>query len=146
MEPDEYFDDGARHARIHGEVAGSLTFGVGVSPVGGGAEPAHLARDGCAGLLLPRPHALDEPLPPEILPFHALRLELTLDHDLSGDPGVIRADDPVGVEPAHPVVADQGVHQRLLERVPHVQSARHVGRRQLDAECRAARVERLAAK
>src|SRR5262249_37892826 len=38
-----------------------------------------------------------------------------------------------GVVAAHAVIADERVHQRLLERVPHVQRAGDVRRRQLDA-------------
>jgi hypothetical protein len=38
--------------------------------------------------------------------------------DLGGDASVVGADHPVGVEAAHAVIADQRVHQRLLERVP----------------------------
>ena len=63
-------------------------------------------------------------LAPEVVAALAFRFELALDHDLRGDAGVIGADHPVGVEAAHAVVADQRVHQRLLERVPHVQRAR----------------------
>src|SRR5438067_581203 len=63
----------------------------------------------------------------------ALLLELALDHDLRGDSGVIGADHPVGVVAAHAVVADERVHQGLLERVAHVQRAGDVRRRQLDA-------------
>ena len=61
------------------------------------------------------------------------RLQLALDHDLRGDAGVVGADHPVGVEAAHAVIADQRIHQRLLERVAHVQRAGDVRRRQLDA-------------
>ena len=43
---------------------------------------------------------------------------------------------------AHPVHADERVHDRVLERVPHVQRAGDVRRRQLDAERRPGRVER----
>jgi len=64
----------------------------------------------------------------------SLLLELALDHDLGGDAGVIGAGLPQGVETAHAVIARQRVHQRVLERVAHVQRARDVGRRQQDAE------------
>ena len=131
MKAHEHFDHGARHARVHGEVAGFLPFGIGKGPVGGRAEPPHLARDRRAGLLLPLPHALDEALAAEVMAGLAFRLELALDHDLRGDAGVIGAHHPIGVEAAHAVVPDQGVHERLLERVPHVQGAGDVRRGQL---------------
>ena len=47
---------------------------------------------------------------------------------------MVGADLPQRVVAAHPVVPDHEVHQRLLERMPHVQRAGDVGRRQLDAE------------
>ena len=65
--------------------------------------------------------------------------ELLLDDDLRRDAGVVGADLPQRVVAAHAVVADQHVHQRVLERVPHVQRAGDVGRRQLDAVRRGAR-------
>src|SRR5688572_24226099 len=130
---DEDFHDRTRHARVHREVAGFLSFGVGVIPIGGSAEAAHLARDGRARLLLPLPYALDELLAPEVVAALAFLLELALDHDLGGDAGVVGADHPVGVVAAHAVVADERVHEGLLERVTHVQRAGDVGRRQLDA-------------
>mgnify|MGYP003693838417 CR=1 FL=1 len=68
-------------------------------------------------------------------------LQLLLDDDLRGDARVVGADLPQRVVAAHPVVADQHVHQRLLERVAHVQRAGDVRRRQLDAE-RPARLAR----
>jgi len=59
---------------------------------------------------------------------------LLLDDDLRRNAGVIGADLPQRVVAAHPVVADHEVHQRLLERMPHVQRAGDVRRWQLDAE------------
>src|SRR5207248_2236077 len=92
-----------------------------------------LARDGRARLLLPLPDSLDEFIPPEVVARLALSFQLALDDDLGGDAGVVGADDPVGVEAAHALIADERVHQRLLEGMPHVQGAGDIGRRQLDA-------------
>ena len=39
---------------------------------------------------------------------------------------------PKRVAAVHAVVADQRIHQRVLKRVPHVQGAGHIGRRQHD--------------
>ena len=130
---DERLDDRAIHPRVHRVVAGLLTFGVGIVPVGRGTEASHLTRDGRARLLLPCAHLRDERIAPEFRTARTPGLELTFDDDLRRDARVIGPDDPVGVEPPHAVIADQHVHQRLLERVTHVQRAGHVGRRQLDA-------------
>src|SRR5690348_3596726 len=129
----EHFRDGARQLRVHGEVAAVLAFGIGELPVGRSAQAAHLARDARARLLLPLPDALDEFLATEVVARLALGFELALDHDLRRDAGVVGADHPVGVEAAHAVVANERIHERLLERVAHVQRAGDVGRRQLDA-------------
>ena len=75
----------------------------------------------------------DELLAAQVVARLALLLQLALDDDLRGDAGVVGAGHPVGVVAAHAVVADQRVHQRLLEGVAHVQRAGDVGRRQLDA-------------
>ena len=75
----------------------------------------------------------------EIVARFALRLQLLLDDDLRGDAGVVGAELPQRVVALHPVIADEHVHQRLLERVPHVQRSRDVRRGKLDAERRRAR-------
>src|ERR687896_1320711 len=46
---------------------------------------------------------------------------------------MIGARHPVGVVAPHAVVAAEGVHQRLLEGMPHMQRAGDVRRRELDA-------------
>jgi len=58
--------------------------------------------------------------------------------DLGGDAGMVGARQPERVEAAHPVVAGQRVHDRLVERMAHVQDAGHVRRWQLDRERRTA--------
>src|SRR5581483_6443186 len=131
--PDEHFGHGARHLRVHGEVAALPSLGVGVLPVSGSTEAAHLPRDGGPGLLLPLPDALNKFFAPEIVACLLLEFELALDHDLRSDAGVVGADHPVGVVAAHAVIANERVHQRLLEGVAHVQGAGDVRRRQLDA-------------
>ena len=67
---------------------------------------------------------------------YALRLQLTLDHDLRGNAGMVGARHPQRVVAAHAVVARQAVHDGLVERMPHVQRAGHVRRRQLNRKRR----------
>ena len=69
----------------------------------------------------------------EIEAVFAFGAELPLDHHLRGDAGVIRARLPQRRVAAHAVPAGERVHQRVLERVPHVQRAGDVRRRQHDA-------------
>ena len=125
-QPDERFQHRGGKPGVHREAL--------ARPVARRAEPSHLVRDRRAGGFLPRPHALGELLPAELAARLALRLQLLLDDDLRGDAGVVGAELPQRVVAPHPVVADQHVHQRLLERVAHVQRPRDVRRRKLDAE------------
>jgi len=99
-----------------------------------GAEPAHLARDGGAGVLLPFPHLSDELLAAESVARKALRFQLALDHDLGGDAGVIGAGLPQRVVTAHAVVTGERIHEGLVEAMPHVQRTGDVGRWQQNAE------------
>ena len=112
--------------RVHGEHA--------ARPLAAGAEPAHLPLDGAAGLRLPCPHLLDEGVAAQRVAGLALALEhqVAADHHLGGDAGVVGAHLPQRAMAAHPVVADQRVLQRVLERMAHVQGAGDVRRRQQD--------------
>ena len=67
MQADKDFGDGQRHLGVHGEIAGRLSFGVGVGPVGRGADSAHLAGDCGARFLLPAPDALEKGLASEVV-------------------------------------------------------------------------------
>ncbi len=111
-------------------------------PVDAVAHAAHLARDGGARRGLPVPHLGDEVLAAQVVARQSGVLQLAFDHDLRGDAGMVGARHPQRVVPAHAVPAGQRVHDGLVERVAHVQRARHVGRRQLDAERRQRRVQR----
>jgi hypothetical protein len=84
----------------------------------------------------------DEVLAAQVVAAQAGFLQLALHDDLRGDAGVVRPRHPQRVVAPHAVVAGQRVHDRLVERVAHVQRARHVGRRQLDAERGPGGVER----
>ena len=126
VEIDEHLEDGLGQPLVHGEAL--------AAPVARGAEALELVDDGAAALGLPRPHLLDELLAAQraavgLLPLH----QLPLDHHLRGDAGVVRARLPQHVLAAHALEAAQHVLQRVVERVPHVQRARHVGRRDDDA-------------
>ena len=54
------------------------------------------------------------------------RLQLPFDQHLGRNARVICADLPQRVVTQHPVVTNQRVHDGVLERVAHVQRARHV--------------------
>ena len=124
---DEHFHDGARQALVHGEAF--------ARPVAGGAEPLQLVDDDAAALGLPLPDALEEfgaahVAAARLLPFH----QLPLDHHLGRDAGMIGAGLPQHVAAAHALEAAENVLQRVVERVAHMQRARHVRRRDHDGE------------
>ena len=67
------------------------------------------------------------------MPGHVLGRELPLDHHLRGNTGMVGADLPQRVAALHPAEADQGVHDGVVEPMPHVQAAGHIWRRNHDA-------------
>ena len=129
VQPHERLGHRLRQARVHREAL--------ATPVHACAEAAQLARDRAAGLLLPFPHALDERLATQVVARQALGVELAFHDHLRGDAGVIGSRLPQRPVAAHAVVARQPVHDRVLERMSHVQRAGHVRRRDHDAVRRA---------
>jgi hypothetical protein len=103
-------------------------------PVRRGAELLELVEDLPAGGLTPGPDPLQERLAAERVPIGALRGELLLDHVLGRDAGVVGAGDPHGVAALHPGPADDGVLDRVVERVADVQGPGDVRRRDDDGE------------
>jgi len=124
MQAHEGFDDAARHAVVHREVF--------ARPVGRRAQAAHLLGDGVARLFFPFPDLFHEFFAAEVVAGNLLGVELSFNHDLRGDAGVVGAGDEHGVVARHAAVAHQPVHDGLVEGVAHVERARHVGRRELD--------------
>jgi hypothetical protein len=125
VQPHEDFRDGTRQTFVHREAL--------ARPIDRGAHAAQLFRDRVTRLFFPLPHAFDEKIAPEIMARFAFDLELALDDHLRRNAGVIGADLPERVVALHAVIADERIHQRVLECVAHVQTAGHVRRRDHDA-------------
>ena len=100
--------------------------------VAGGPQALVLLDDLRAVLLLPAPDALDERVATDVVSRDPLVAELALHHRLGGDARVVDPQRPERVPPAHPVQPDQGVLDRSVERVAHVERAGHVRRRDGD--------------
>ncbi len=128
VEPFEDRADGGGEPGVHGEAL--------AAPVDRVAEPTHLTEDLAAVLGLPLPHALDEGLAAEVVARRALLGQLALDHVLGRDAGVVHAGQPQRLVTLHAAAANQGVHERVLERVAHVQLAGDVRRWDHDAKGR----------
>ena len=126
---DEHLHDRARQALVHREAF--------ARPVAGSAEPLQLIDDDAAALRLPLPDTFEEfgaahVAPARLLPFH----QLPLDHHLGRDAGMVGAGLPQHVAAAHALEAAENVLQRVVQRVAHMQRARHVRRRDHDGERR----------
>ena len=102
-------------------------------PVAGGAEPLQLLDDDPAQLGLPLPDALQKFLAAHLAAARLLAFrQLALDHHLRRYAGVIGAGLPQHILALHPRVTRENVLQRVVERVPHMQRARDIGRRNDD--------------
>jgi len=113
-----------REAVVHGEAL--------AAPVYGRTEATDLTADIAAGLILPFPDFLEEFLAAQIVAVLAFGFELTLHQHLRSDTGVVGARLPQGVATLHAAEADQGVHDRVVEAMTHVQAAGDVRRRDHD--------------
>ena len=122
----EHFGNGLRARLVHREIL--------ALPIGRAADAAHLLRNRAAGDVFPCPYFFQKRLAPQIVARHALGGKLPLHHNLRGDACVVGTRNPSGVAAFHAVIAREAVHNRLIERVPHVQRAGYVGRRKLDGK------------
>ncbi len=118
---DEHFQDGFRKALVHREAL--------VRPIHRAAEAAELLGDFPAALFLPFPHLGDEILAGEIGALLLALGHLPLNHHLRRDAGVIGADHPQRILALQARMAREDVLQGIVERVPDMERARHVGRR-----------------
>ena len=98
------------------------------------SEPAELPHDHAAVVVEPLPRPLDERVTSELVPAESLLRELALDDVLCRDSRVVVSGLPEHRKAAHAVPADEQVLDRRVQRVPHVQIAGHVRRRDRDHE------------
>ena len=77
---------------------------------------------------------IEESLAADLDTLNALTVEVSLDHHLRGDAGMVGADHPERVLALHSGMARQNVLQRIVERMADVQRAGDVGRRHDDGE------------
>ena len=112
--------DGPGQALVEGEPL--------ARPVHAVAEAAHLLADRAAGLTLPLPDLLDEGLTTDLVPVDPLVAELPVHQGLRRDAGVIHAGQPQHLVPLHAPAPGEHVHEGVVERVAHVQTAGDVWR------------------
>ena len=127
-EPDEERHDGADVRVVHREALSRV--------VERGPQAPVLAHDRAAGSLQPLPGAPDERLAPDVVTREPLLRERLLDHVLRRDACVVVPGLPEGVEPAHPVPANEHVLDRAVQRMADVEISGHVRRRDADHERR----------
>ena len=89
--------------------------------------------------MLPVPDALEEFLAAEVVAGEVLVFaQLLLHLDLRGNARMVGAGHPQRTEALHPLVADEDVLERLVERVPHVELPCDIRGRDDDRERRLA--------
>src|SRR5207237_391694 len=120
VQSDELVHDGARVLVVEREAL--------LLVVAGGAKPLELLDDRAAVLLAPAPDAPLESLAAELLATRPLLHQRSLDLGLGRDSGVVGAEDPLRAPALHPVMANQAILQRVVERMAHVQDPGHVRR------------------
>src|SRR5437762_2998020 len=81
------------------------------------AMSVQLAGDRSARLGLPLPDMLQERLTADVGALDALALEVTLDHHLRRDAGMVGANHPQSVLAEHPLAPGEDVLERDVERV-----------------------------
>ena len=122
---DENLQHGLRQTFIHGEAF--------AAPIARRAEAAQLTGNGRTAFFFPLPHTLEEFFAPHFAAtFIALLGQLPLDNHLGGDARMVRAGLPQHIAPAHAFKAAQNILQRIVQRMAHMQAARHIGRRNND--------------
>ena len=126
VEADKHFQHRARQPLVHGEAL--------ARPVARCAKPLELVEDHAAGLVFPLPDLFDERFAPDLAAVDLPLGQLPLDHHLRGNARVVHARLPEHVLAQHAMVAHQNILKRVVERVPHVQRAGHIRRRDHDAK------------
>ena len=93
-----------------------------------------LLDDDAAVLFFPRPDVFEELLAAQVVAVlhHALLAERLFHHRLRGDAGVVGAGQPEHFLAVHPRLAGEDVLDGVVQDVPHVEHARHVGGRDDD--------------
>ena len=112
------FDHRFGHFLIHGEIL--------ARPINRRAHAADLLTDDVARLLFPLPNFGGECFASQVGTIHALRRELSLNHNLCGNPCVVGTGNPCRVLTTHTRMAHTRIHHSLIERVSHVQRARDI--------------------
>ncbi len=102
-------------------------------PVHGGAESARLIGNGIARLFLPGPDFFSKFFPTKVQPVLALQFQLPFHHHLRGDTGMVSTTLPKRIVTQHTMIANEYIHQGLLECMSHVQVPGDIRRRQHDA-------------
>ena len=103
-----------------------------VIEVNGAAHALNLLDDDAAVLVGPIPASVDKLIATDLQAADALALELLIDLGLRGDTGVIGAEHPTRGLAAHAGHTDDGVLNRVVGGVTHVELTSNVGRRNGD--------------
>ena len=99
-------------------------------PIAGSAQLFELTGNSCLIFIFPLPNALQKFFAPQIIAGQSLFFAQALLYlNLRGNAGVVGSGNPNGVIPLHSLIANKNILQGFVQRVPHVELSRHVGRR-----------------
>ena len=126
VEPHEDFVDGGTEALVHGE---SIP-----RPVQRRSHAPKLLRDLAPREIAPLPDPFQERFASDVVAAYSIGLELALNDHLGGDAGVVGPHLPKCLPAFHALVANQRVHEGVLEPMPQVEAAGDVRRWNGDAE------------
>ena len=115
------FLDGFRKTFVHCEAL--------ATPIAGGAQAPQLRCDRSAAFLFPLPDTLNKSLATHVATANiALFGQLALNDHLRSNAGMVGAWLPEHILAPHPLEANQYVLQRVVERMTHMERARHIRR------------------
>ena len=121
IERDKHLANRLGQTLIHGEAV--------PLPVQRTAQFFQLFRDGSARFVTPFPHPLHKRVTAQRLAVSSFRMQLTLDHILGSNSGMVCARLPQGVEPLHTFPASQNILQGIVEGMTNMQTPCNIGRR-----------------
>src|SRR5210317_335756 len=124
IQPNKNFTHSRRETFVHGK---TLT-----TPITGSSQTFQLLNDLASGLFTPLPDPVDELFSTDRMTIKAFGRELSLNHILGCDTGVISARHPEDLAATHSLPASQNILQRIVKSVPHMQHTGHVRRRNYD--------------
>ena len=121
IQPNKDFTHSRGEPFVHGKTL--------APPITGSSQTFQLLNDLASGLFTPLPDPVDELFATDCMTIKTFGSELSLNHILGCDAGVIGARHPEDLAATHSFPASQDILQRIVKSMPHMQHTGHVRRR-----------------